>query len=87
MPPIVLKAILYAILLFQDILAELKSFLQGATKHRKVAIESLAQSAIFLLQRVPAARHAVLEHFCNVFDEAAGAYIKLVDTGVRQEGG
>ena len=61
-------------------------FLQGATCKRKVPVDTLAQSALFLLQRVPAARHAVLEHFCNVFEDAASAYIKQVDSGQKQEG-
>jgi hypothetical protein len=65
---------------------ELKVFLQGVTGQRKVAIEQLAQSALFLLQRMPIARHAVLEYFCNVFDEAAGTYIRLIDSGCKQEG-
>ena len=61
-------------------------FLQGATCRRKVPLEALAQSALFLLQHVPAARHAVLEHFCYVFDDAAGTYISQVDAGGKQEG-
>ncbi|KAK7095573.1 integrator complex subunit 5-like [Littorina saxatilis] len=69
----------------QDILQEVNLFLQGATCQRKVPVDSLAQSALFLLQRVPAARHAVLEHFCNVFDDAAGFYIRQIDAGSKQE--
>ena len=74
------------IFLMQDILQELNLFLQGVTCKRKVPVDTLAQSALFLLQRVPAARHAVLEHFCYVFDEAAGTYIRQMDTGRKQEG-
>ena len=70
----------------QDILQELNVFLQGVTCKRKVPVDTLAQSALFLLQRVPAARHAVLEHFCYVFDDAAGTHIKRIDAGQKQEG-
>ncbi|XP_076454968.1 integrator complex subunit 5-like isoform X2 [Babylonia areolata] len=69
----------------QDIQQEVKVFLQGATCQRKVPVDSLAQSALFLLQRVPAARHAVLEHFCNVFDDAAGTYIRQLDQKVEEK--
>lgn len=74
------------IFLMQDILQELNLFLQGVTCKRKVPVDTLAQSALFLLQRVPAARHAVLEHFCYVFDDAAGTYIRQMDAGRKQEG-
>nr|KAG5694555.1 hypothetical protein BaRGS_032500 [Batillaria attramentaria] len=34
---------------------------------------------------MPAARDAILEHFCNVFDDAAGVYIRQIDAGQKQE--
>ncbi|KAK7480320.1 hypothetical protein BaRGS_00028488, partial [Batillaria attramentaria] len=69
----------------QDILHEVNVFLQGATCQRKVPVDHLAQSALFLLQKMPAARDAILEHFCNVFDDAAGVYIRQIDAGQKQE--
>lgn len=65
---------------------EVNVFLQGATCQRKVPVDHLAQTALLLLQKMPAARHAVLEHFGNVFDDAAGAYISQIDTSQKQEG-
>ncbi|KAL8589647.1 hypothetical protein ACOMHN_016031 [Nucella lapillus] len=63
----------------QDIQQEVRAFLAGATCQRGVGGAGLAHSALFLLQRVPAARHAVLQHFCNVFDDAAATYITHLD--------
>ncbi|XP_025113724.1 integrator complex subunit 5-like isoform X2 [Pomacea canaliculata] len=68
-----------------DILKEVNVFLCGATCPGKVPVEHLSQTALLLLQKMPAARHAVLEHFCNVFDEAAGAYIKQTDGDHKSE--
>ncbi|KAK3087666.1 hypothetical protein FSP39_008920 [Pinctada imbricata] len=61
--------------LLQDILAEVRNFIAGASHDRKVSHESLTSSALCLLQTLPVARHAVLEHLANVFDEAVNVHI------------
>lgn len=64
----------------QDILNEVRHFLRGTTYDGKVNRESLAKSALFLLRTLPAARHAVLEHMCHIFDEAVMLHVKNLDT-------
>ncbi|ESO83763.1 hypothetical protein LOTGIDRAFT_236428 [Lottia gigantea] len=63
----------------KDILNEVNNFLHGARRDEKVASESLAKSALCLLRSMPAARHAVLEHFCNVFNEAVRRHLSELD--------
>ncbi|XP_048244995.1 integrator complex subunit 5-like [Haliotis rufescens] len=65
----------------QDILNEVNRFLRGASYDSKIGEENLAQSALFLLRTMPAARHAVLEHFCNVFDEAVNNHLLQMELG------
>ncbi|CAI9716921.1 Hypothetical predicted protein [Octopus vulgaris] len=63
----------------QDILNEVRHFLRGTVYDGKVNKESLAKSALFLLRTLPAARHAVLEHMCHVFDEAVMLHIQQLE--------
>ncbi|KAK6167219.1 hypothetical protein SNE40_021307 [Patella caerulea] len=64
-----------------EILNEVNNFLYGACREEKVASESLAKSALCLLRSMPAARHAVLEHFCNVFNEAVRRHLLVLEQG------
>lgn len=61
--------------LFQDILSEVRTFIAGTSKEKSISHESLARSALHLLQTLPVARHAVLEHLCSLFDEAVKLHI------------
>ncbi|GAB1604696.1 integrator complex subunit 5-like [Argonauta hians] len=72
----------------QEILNEVRHFLRGTVYDGKVNKESLAKSALFLLRTLPAARHAVLEHMCHVFDEAVMLHIQQLEcsaTGITPE--
>ncbi|XP_074653941.1 integrator complex subunit 5-like isoform X2 [Tubulanus polymorphus] len=62
----------------REILAHVRKFVSGAGSNQKGQLknnEDLAKSAIFLLQTLPSARFAVLEHLCSVFDQAVQAHI------------
>ncbi|KAL3871772.1 hypothetical protein ACJMK2_039750 [Sinanodonta woodiana] len=65
----------------QDLLNEVRSFVQGVTYKGKVKNESLVQSALLLLKTLPAARHAVLEHLANVFGEAVNMHLMNLEFG------
>ena len=60
--------------------------MKGSTFKSKVTSEELAQSGLFLLRVLPSARHAVLEHLCNVFDEAVNKHILQIETGNKAIG-
>lgn len=57
-------------------LSEVRLFLQGVNRERQVTSQALTKSALYLLQTLPAARHAVLEYLCNVFEEAVQIQMK-----------
>lgn len=59
----------------QDLMAELSLFVEGATKTVQCNPIDLTKTALSLLKNLPAARDAVLEYFCFVFDTAAENYI------------
>ncbi|KAL5012685.1 hypothetical protein ScPMuIL_011236 [Solemya velum] len=59
----------------EEILSEVRCFLRATSCEGKLGNESLTHSALFLLKNLPAARQAVLEHLCNVFDEAVYNHI------------
>lgn len=60
--------------LSQEILREIRNFVGGATFGSKFSRTELAKSAIFLLKTLPAAREAILEYLCTIFDEAVSLY-------------
>ncbi|XP_072015718.1 integrator complex subunit 5-like [Amphiura filiformis] len=61
----------------EDLLLELRTFIKGAHPRsgHKLTSEEHARCAIRLLQTLPAARNAVLEHLCHVFDESVNLYL------------
>lgn len=65
-----------------NILAELNAFVTGATQASTLHSLDLSKNAIFLLKNVPAARDAILEYFCNLFDNAVGNYITRIETEI-----
>lgn len=62
-----------------NILNELKAFIGGATRTTKNHQFELAKSALSLLKSLPAARDAVLEYFCTVFDTATQNFIVRIE--------
>lgn len=65
-----------------NILNELKAFIGGATRTTKNHQFELAKSALSLLKSLPAARDAVLEYFCTVFDTATQNFIVRIETEI-----
>lgn len=65
-----------------DILSELNIFILGATQTSKSNPLDLSKNALFLLKNLPAARDAILEYFCNLFDIAVSNYIKRIETEI-----
>lgn len=65
-----------------DILTELNTFILGATQNSKSNPLDLSKTALFLLKNLPAARDAILEYFCNLFDIAVSNYIKRIETEI-----
>lgn len=63
----------------QDVLYELKLFISGATQNVKCNQLELTKSALTLLKTIPAARDAVLEYFCTVFNSATLNYISRIE--------
>ncbi|OWF44790.1 integrator complex subunit 5-like [Mizuhopecten yessoensis] len=59
----------------ENILTEVRKFLRGASNERPMGRESHTKSALYLLQTLPTARFAVLEHLCSVFDEAVSEHL------------
>lgn len=60
----------------EDLILEIHNFVSGATYGAKGRNEELARGAIVLLKTLPAAREAVLEHLCHVFDEAVSQHTR-----------
>nr|CAD7574230.1 unnamed protein product [Timema californicum] len=58
-----------------DLLSELRTFVSGATRSMKTNPLEFARTALSLLKTLPAARDAVLEYFCTLFDSAVDKYI------------
>ncbi|KAF5290000.1 hypothetical protein FQR65_LT11666 [Abscondita terminalis] len=65
-----------------DILFELKSFIGGATQTPKQNHFDLTKAALSLLKTLPAARDAVLEYFCTVFNTATQNFIVRIETEI-----
>lgn len=71
----------------KDILSEVRTFIAGTSNEKSISHESLARSALHLLQTLPVARHAVLEHLCSLFDEAVKLHILQSDDPTGQDQG
>jgi len=72
-----------------DLMAELRAFISGANivqkSSRRGALDaSLARTALSLLRTLPAAREAVLEYFCTLFDEAVSKHITQLEVSSEE---
>ena len=64
----------------QEICTQVNKFLKGTSSpNGNVNFESLSSSALFLLRTVPVARHAVLEHYSLLFDDAINSSLNFSD--------
>jgi hypothetical protein len=52
----------------------------------KISREELCRCALYLLQNLPSAHHAVLEYLCDLFDEAVNAHILEIELGSNVTG-
>ncbi|XP_071487321.1 integrator complex subunit 5-like [Diadema antillarum] len=61
----------------QEILFNVRTFVKGvdARHGRKLSSEEHARCALHLLQTLPAARTAVLDFLCHIFDESVNLYL------------
>ncbi|KAF2885662.1 hypothetical protein ILUMI_20513 [Ignelater luminosus] len=66
----------------QDVIYELKAFIGGSTQDTKCNHVDLAKTALSLLKTLPAARDAVLEYFCVVFNSATQNFIVRLETEI-----
>lgn len=57
------------------LLAQLRQFIAGASQPNKSSNQELARLALSLLNSLPAARGAVLEYLCFLFDSAVANHI------------
>ncbi|GLH07144.1 Uncharacterized protein GBIM_12672 [Gryllus bimaculatus] len=71
----------------QDLLTELRTFVAGATRAVKTNPLELARTALSLLKTLPAARDAVLEYFCTLFDSAVSKYVAQIENDANPSGG
>lgn len=63
-----------------EICLQVNKFLKGTSSlGTSVNFESLSSSALFLLKTVPVARHAVLEHYSLLFDDAINSSLSFID--------
>ncbi|KAH9505342.1 Integrator complex subunit 5 [Bulinus truncatus] len=63
----------------RDLRRQLNQFLQGSSTNGVVSYDVLSNSALFLLQTVPVARHAVLDHYAFSFDDAINTHLSFAD--------
>ncbi|GFG34362.1 hypothetical protein Cfor_08970 [Coptotermes formosanus] len=63
----------------QDLMTELRTFVAGATRPVKTNPLELARTALSILKTLPAARDAVLEYFCTLFDSAVSKYVTQIE--------
>ncbi|KAI4461984.1 integrator complex subunit 5 [Holotrichia oblita] len=63
----------------QDVLSDLKVFVDGVTKQVKCNPLDLTKTALSILKSLPAARDAVLSYFCSVFDKASENYVCAIE--------
>lgn len=68
----------------QDVIYELKAFIGGSTQDTKCSHVELAKTALSLLKTLPAARDAVLEYFCVVFNSATQNFIVRLEVSKFQ---
>jgi len=79
-------------IVIQDMLKQVSRFVKAASTPNELnesgRIE-LAHTAISLLQTLPAARDAVLEYLCTIYDQAVNQHINRLDdvnSGIHQSG-
>ncbi|XP_022084361.1 integrator complex subunit 5-like [Acanthaster planci] len=76
----------------EELLISIRSFVKGshARSGHKLSSEEHARCALHLLRTLPAARTAVLEHLCHVFDESVNSYLFELEgeasTGLNLDG-
>ncbi|XP_038045725.1 integrator complex subunit 5-like [Patiria miniata] len=76
----------------EELLISIRSFVKGihARSGHKLTSEEHARCALHLLRTLPAARTAVLEHLCHVFDESVNSYLFELEgeasTGLNLDG-
>ncbi|XP_064649352.1 integrator complex subunit 5-like [Lineus longissimus] len=70
----------------QEILTQLKKFVNASSYKGKISREELCCCALYLLQNLPSAHHAVLEYLCDLFDEAVNAHILEIELGSNVTG-
>ncbi|XP_069703249.1 integrator complex subunit 5 isoform X2 [Periplaneta americana] len=66
----------------QDLMSDLRTFVAGATRPVKTNPLELARTALSILKTLPAARDAVLEYFCTLFDSAVSKYVTQIETDI-----
>ncbi|KAJ9588448.1 hypothetical protein L9F63_018181 [Diploptera punctata] len=64
----------------QDLMSDLRAFVAGATRPVKSNPLELARTALSILKTLPAARDAVLEYFCTLFDSAVCKYVTQIES-------
>lgn len=64
----------------QDLMNDLRTFVAGATRPVKTNPLELARTALSILKTLPAARDAVLEYFCTLFNSAVSKYVTQIET-------
>lgn len=62
-----------------DLYSDLRRFIEGAAGRDKTDPHELAHLALSLLKNLLAARDAVLEYFCSLFDAAVSHYVKQIE--------
>jgi len=67
----------------EDLMTELRTFVAGATRPVKTNPLELARTALSILKTLPAARDAVLEYFCTLFDSAVSKYVTQIEVSVK----
>lgn len=63
----------------QDLMSDLRTFVAGATRPVKTNPLELARTALSVLKTLPAARDAVLEYFCTLFNSAVSKYVTQIE--------
>ncbi|KDR16305.1 Integrator complex subunit 5, partial [Zootermopsis nevadensis] len=70
----------------QDLMSDLRTFVAGATRAVKTNPLELARTALSILKTLPAARDAVLEYFCTLFDSAVSKYVTQIEVSTSTSG-
>ncbi|XP_054269182.1 integrator complex subunit 5-like [Macrosteles quadrilineatus] len=61
-----------------DLYSDFRKFIAGTSGHSEMDPSNLAHLALSLLKNLFAARDAVLEYFCSLFDAAVSHYVKQI---------